>query len=99
MNCSDSFKLRNHGWQFWGGTLATIDDAINFTVREDSTSKIFRDFCAISKNLTGGWKIIKNHTQEIFCSEDVSDDDDDYDNDDDDDDELFLWYGRPTKGA
>ena len=30
---------------------------------------------------------------EIFCSEDVSDDDDD------DDDELFLWYGRPTKGT
>ena len=29
---------------------------------------------------------------EIFCSEDVSDDDDD-------DDELFLWYGRPTKGT
>ena len=37
----------------------------------------------------------KNHTQEIFCSEDIGDDDDD----DDDDDELLLWYGRPTKGA
>ena len=36
----------------------------------------------------------KNHTQEIFCSEDIGDDDDD-----DDDDELLLWYGRPTKGA
>ena len=41
---------------------------------------------------------MKNHTQEIFCSEDVSDDDDG-DDDDDDDDELFLWYGRPTKGT
>ena len=40
---------------------------------------------------------MKNHTQEIFCSEDVSDDDDG--DDDDDDDELFLWYGRPTKGT
>ena len=39
----------------------------------------------------------KNHTQEIFCSEDIGDDGDD--NDDDDDDELLLWYGRPTKGA
>ena len=37
----------------------------------------------------------KNHTQEIFCSEDIGDDDDD----DDDDDELLLWYGRPTEGA
>ena len=37
----------------------------------------------------------KNHTQEIFCSEDIGDDGDD----DDDDDELLLWYGRPTKGA
>ena len=36
----------------------------------------------------------KNHTQEIFCSEDIGDNDDD-----DDDDELLLWYGRPTKGA
>ena len=25
-------------------------------------------------------------------------DDDDDDDDDDIDDELFLWYGRPTKG-
>ena len=39
----------------------------------------------------------KNHTQEIFCSEDIGDNDDD--DDDDDDDELLLWYGRPTKGA
>ena len=38
----------------------------------------------------------KNHTQEIFCPEDIGDDDDD---DDDDDDELLLWYGKPTKGA
>ena len=37
----------------------------------------------------------KNHTQEIFCSEDIGDNDDD----DDDDDELLLWYGRPTKRA
>ena len=37
----------------------------------------------------------KNHTQEIFCSEDIGDNDED----DDDDDELLLWYGRPTKGA
>ena len=40
----------------------------------------------------------KNHTQEIFCSEDIRDNDDN-DDDDDDDDELLLWYGRPTKGA
>ena len=26
-------------------------------------------------------------------------DDDDDDDDDDDEDELFLWYGRPTKGT
>ena len=37
----------------------------------------------------------KNHTQEIFCSEDIGDNDDD----DDDDDELLLWCGRPTKRA
>ena len=25
--------------------------------------------------------------------------DDDDDDDEDDDDEVFLWYGRPTKGT
>ena len=45
------------------------------------------------KELNKWIKNKKNHTQEIFCSEDIGDDDGD------DDDELLLWYGRPTKGA
>ena len=36
---------------------------------------------------------------ESIFDDDDDDDDDNDDDDDDDDDELFLWYGRPTKGV